>query len=124
MSFNNFKLGLLLKLQSNYYLKDCPYQHCRCSCHHYKLSQIDSITRKRKTHHEIRIHSPIRRTLDRQLKGKTTENRKDPFQRKVTNKDSILTERESPETKKTIPVKKNLVSQTSLLHLKKNQERI
>ena len=40
------------------------------------------------------------------------------------NKDSILIERESSETKKKISIKKNLVSQTNLHQLKKNQERI
>ena len=109
MSFNNLKLKLLLKFISNYYFKDCSYQHYRCNCHHYKLLQINSIERKRKTHHETRSHNPIRRTLGQQLKEKTTENRKDLIRREVTNKDSILIEREPSEMKKTIPTKKNLV---------------
>ena len=40
------------------------------------------------------------------------------------NKDSILIERESPKTKKKIPVKKNLISQTNLYQSRKNQKRI
>ena len=43
MSFNNLKLGLLLELISNHYSKDCPCQHCRCDCHHYKLSHSSNI---------------------------------------------------------------------------------
>ena len=48
MSFNNLKLELLLKLVLNYYFKNCSYQHYKCNCHHYKLLQINNITRKRK----------------------------------------------------------------------------
>ena len=124
MSFNNLKLKLLLKLILNYYLKNCSCQHYKCNCHHYKLLQINNIVRKRKIYYETRFHNPIRRTLDQQLKEKTTGNRKDFIRRKITNKDSILTERKPSKIKKTIPVKKSLVSQTSLLYLKKNQERI
>ena len=124
MSFNSLKLELLLELVLNYYLKDCTYQHCRYDYHHLKLLQINSIKRKRKTHYGIRFHNPIRRTLDQQPKEKTTKNHENPLRRKVTNKDSILIEREPSETKKTISVKKSLVPQASLLHLRKNRERI
>ena len=124
MSFNSLKLGLLLELVFNHYSKDCPCQYCRCDCHHYRLLQIDSIERKRKTHHKVRSHSSTRRTLSQQLKGKTTESREDPLRRKMTNKDSILIERELPDTKKTILTKKSLVPQASLLHLRKDRERI
>ena len=124
MSFNSLKLELLLELVLNHYLKDCSCQHCRCNCHHYKLLQINSIKRKRKTHQKTILHSSTRRTHGQQLKEKTTENRKELNQRKVTNKDSILTERESPETTKKISIKKSLVPQTNLLRLKKDQERI
>ena len=40
MSSNSLKLGLLLGLHPNYFPRDCPCQHCRCSCHNYRLSQI------------------------------------------------------------------------------------
>ena len=81
MSFNNLKLGLLLKLLSNHYSKDCSYQHCTYDCHHYKLLQINSTNKKkRKTHLKTRLHSPIRRTYGERLKEKTTENQEDLFQ--------------------------------------------
>ena len=124
MSFNSLKLELLLSLYLNHFSKDCPCQHCRYSCHNYRLSQIDSTKRKRKTHQGTRLHSPTRRTPGQQLRGKTTENQEEPNQRKIANKDSILIERESPETKKKILAKKSLVPQTSLHQLRKNQERI
>ena len=38
MPSNNLKLGLLLGLHPNHFLRDCPCQHCRCSCHSYRLS--------------------------------------------------------------------------------------
>ena len=79
MSFNSFKLELLLKLLSNHYSKDCRCQHCTCDYHHYKLLQIDSINKKKKTHLETRSHSPIRRTLDQQQKKRTTENQEKLF---------------------------------------------
>ena len=40
MSSNSLKLGLLLGLQLNHYSKDCPCQHCKYSCHHYRLSHV------------------------------------------------------------------------------------
>ena len=39
MSFNNFKLGLLLGLQFNHYSKNYLCQHYKCNCHHYRLLQ-------------------------------------------------------------------------------------
>ena len=79
MSFNNLKLELLLELILNYFSKNYSCQYCRCNCHHYRLLQIDNIIRKKKIHYETRFHNPIRRTLDQQLKEKTTENRKEPL---------------------------------------------
>ena len=45
MSSNNFKLGLLLGLQFNHYLKDCPCQRCTYSCHKYRLLHNDKLFR-------------------------------------------------------------------------------
>ena len=37
MSFNSLKLGLLLGLIPNHFLKDCSCQHYKCDCHHHRL---------------------------------------------------------------------------------------
>ena len=37
MPSNSLKLGLLLGLHPNHFPRDCPCQHCRCSCHNYRL---------------------------------------------------------------------------------------
>ena len=75
MSFNNLKLELLLELVLNHYPENYSCQHYRCNCHHYKLLQINNIKRKKKIHYGTRFHNSIRRTLDQQLKRKTTGNR-------------------------------------------------
>ena len=77
MSFNNLKLRLLLGLYSNHFSRDCSCQYCRCNCYNYRLLQINSTKRKRKTHQETRPHSPIQRTPSQQLREKTTENQKE-----------------------------------------------
>ena len=41
MSSNSLKLGLLLGLHPNHFPRDCPCQHCCCSCHNYKLPHLD-----------------------------------------------------------------------------------
>ena len=55
-------LALLLGLVPNHTEKHCPCQHCRCRCHLYRLSQIDTITRKQKNPQRTEPHSPTRTT--------------------------------------------------------------